>query len=252
MVRRSASSSPTRSSAWALAKMPAAGSSFSAASASRASSRRARRPARSSTKEPTSGRYSYRVGRLRPPCSSRATGMSAPPSSSRPRSKNAPRQNPRSAVKRSASAELCPPRGRRSAVGSPVGHPERLRPRSARSCLAARAPVRRPRVVALRPGADPRAAPGARPAGAPVDALRRRRPAHQLRAPLEQLQSSASSSSRQPAHGETPHGEERLRLPLVTDARRRAAGRAARPRARVPGRRRGAVRACREVGRDRP
>ena len=58
IVRRSASSSPTRWSACALAKMPAAGSSFSAARASRASSRSASRPARCSMKEPTSGRYS--------------------------------------------------------------------------------------------------------------------------------------------------------------------------------------------------
>ena len=176
--------------------------------------------ARCSMNEPTSGRYSYRVGRFGPACSSSAIGRSAPPSSSSPRSKKAPRQKPRSAVKSAGSAAPCrhPGLGCRLSKGrsdtrngyAPAGlvpswqpgHQYAIRASSPCGNERIRPPQRRARTTgAAVDQVPPHGPPCIRRAASP--STRRR---------------AASSSSESGRQGDIPRREERLRPPHVSDA----------------------------------
>ena len=120
-------------------------------------------------------------------------------------------------------------------------HEVELRARRIVSCLAARAPVRHPVVVALPPRPDARAAARARPADAPVDLMAARagpvdRRAHQPGRRLERAPAVGLGHVAEPPPGRELARPTATRRATCSRSRRRATGRAASRRTSGSGR----------------
>ena len=214
--------------------MPAAGSSLRAASASRASSRRARRPARSSMNEPDERavlvqRRAIRTGVLLERDREVGAALELEPEVEERTEAEAAKGREHARGARRLAGNLL----RLPVVERPVGHAERLRPRRARSCLTARTPVRDPRVVTLRMRADPGSAPDARTRHrAGTRDVSRGRPSS-VRSVLERAAKVRVGELGETTPRRDLGGEESLRLPHAPEARRFACvrGRSARAHA---------------------